>query len=171
MANILTFIRIICGLLILIFPAFSKSYYLLYLLGGITDAIDGTIARKFGQESDFGAKFDTIADFIFAISIFIKIVSSVHFPVSLIICILIITILKVINIIIGYIKYKKFVTVHSLVNKICGLIVFFAALLIGTNYVWQVKFSVIVFSCIFALTSAVIEFIAIFTHGFGKTQQ
>ena len=49
MANILTGIRILCGLLILCFPAFSEWYYCFYLLGGFSDAIDGIVARKTGK--------------------------------------------------------------------------------------------------------------------------
>ena len=97
MANILTEIRIICGLLILVFPAFSGWYYALYILGGITDAIDGTVARKLGKESDFGAKFDTAADFIFAISVVIKLVSALYVPVWLIIWIAIIIVIKIVK--------------------------------------------------------------------------
>ena len=62
MADILTFLRIICALLILIFPAFSKWYYLFYLFGGITDAVDGVVARRLGNATAWGAKFDTVAD-------------------------------------------------------------------------------------------------------------
>ena len=46
MANALTGIRILCGIIILRFPAFSGCFFLFYLLGGFTDAIDGTVARK-----------------------------------------------------------------------------------------------------------------------------
>ena len=46
MANALTFFRIICGLILLIFTAFSPGFYVFYLLGGFTDMIDGTVARK-----------------------------------------------------------------------------------------------------------------------------
>ena len=81
MANLLTGIRILCGLLILCFPTFSKWYYSFYLIGGFTDAIDGTVARKTGSASDFGSKFDTVADFIFAAAVIIKIIRALHVPV------------------------------------------------------------------------------------------
>ena len=45
MANILTSIRILCGVLLLRFPAFSGAFCALYLLGGLTDALDGAGAR------------------------------------------------------------------------------------------------------------------------------
>ena len=136
MANILTEIRIICGLLILVFPAFSGWYYALYILGGITDAIDGTIARKLGKESDFGAKFDTAADFIFVISVVIKLVSALYVPVWLIIWIAIIIVIKIVNIVAGFVKYGEMVTVHSYFNKVCGFIAFLPPLFIGGDYAW-----------------------------------
>ena len=64
-ANIITSSRILCSIFMLFFPAFSVAFYILYLFCGITDMIDGTIARKTYSTSAFGAKLDTVADFVF----------------------------------------------------------------------------------------------------------
>ena len=37
------------------------------MVAGISDMIDGTIARKLGTSSKFGEKLDTVADFVFAV--------------------------------------------------------------------------------------------------------
>lgn len=132
-ANLLTGTRILCGLLILVCPAFSGRYYLLYLVGGITDAVDGTVARKLGQESAFGAKLDTAADFVFAISVTVKICVSLHVPLWLTVCIGMIVLMKIGNLIAGYIRYHELITVHSALNRICGVIVFAVPLLIGVS--------------------------------------
>ena len=66
-ANTITCCRILISLLMLLFPAFSSGFYICYLLAGITDMIDGTIARKLGTNSKFGEKLDTVADFVFAV--------------------------------------------------------------------------------------------------------
>ena len=34
---------------------------------GLTDMIDGTVARKTGSDSKFGARLDTVADFVLSI--------------------------------------------------------------------------------------------------------
>ena len=94
MANVLTGIRILCGILMLSFPAFSGWYYCFYLIGGFTDAIDGTVARKMGTASDFGSKFDTVADFIFTLVVAIKIVHALYIPAWLLIWIAIIALIK-----------------------------------------------------------------------------
>ena len=46
MANIITGSRILCSILLLFVPTFSPAFYMLYLIAGFTDMIDGTIARK-----------------------------------------------------------------------------------------------------------------------------
>ena len=55
-ANIVTGCRISGSLLLLCFPAFSVEFYIIYILCGISDMIDGTIARKTNSNSEFGAK-------------------------------------------------------------------------------------------------------------------
>ena len=56
----------------------SGWFYALYLLGGLTDMIDGTIARKTGSVSEFGAKLDTVSDLCFAVVSFLKILPRVR---------------------------------------------------------------------------------------------
>ena len=56
--NILTGFRIFGSILLLFFPAFSVEFYITYIICGFTDMIDGTIARKTGAVSEFGAKLD-----------------------------------------------------------------------------------------------------------------
>ena len=65
MANIITFVRILCSIAILFCPVFSVAFYSLYITAGLTDMIDGWVARKTNTVSEFGAKLDTVADFVF----------------------------------------------------------------------------------------------------------
>ena len=64
-ANIITASRILFSVLLLFLPVLGAGFYVTYLLCGITDMIDGTIARKTGTVSEFGARLDTVADFVF----------------------------------------------------------------------------------------------------------
>ena len=40
------------------------AFYTLYLVAGVSDMIDGTVARKTGTAGAFGSKLDTAADFM-----------------------------------------------------------------------------------------------------------
>ena len=74
MANIITGIRILCSIALLAVPPFSAPFYALYLTAGFSDMIDGTIARKTGTASEFGATFDSIADLMFVAVCLIKLI-------------------------------------------------------------------------------------------------
>ena len=131
MANVITGIRIICAIALIFCPAFSIWFYVLYILGGISDVLDGIIARHFGKETRFGARFDTLADIVFTLIVIMKVVQALTFPVWLIVWIVGIAVIKCVNIVRGFILYKHFVSEHTLMNKICGVLLFIIPLCIG----------------------------------------
>ena len=73
MANILTFSRIAAGIVLLLCPVFSPAFYALYIAAGLSDMLDGYVARKTDTVSKFGARLDTIADFVFVVVCLIKV--------------------------------------------------------------------------------------------------
>ena len=124
MANIITSLRIICSIMLLFCPVFSAPFYILYITAGITDMIDGTVARKTNTVTEFGSKLDTTADFIFAVVCMIKIIPVLNVETWIYLWIGFIAIVKVINIVSGYVVQRKFVAVHSIMNKIAGALLF-----------------------------------------------
>ena len=124
MANIITGIRIICSIALLFFPAFSLAFYTLYIVAGISDMIDGVVAREMGSVSEFGTKLDTAADFILVVVCLIKLISIIHVPKWLIIWIIVIAVIKAINLISGYVMRKEIVVLHTAMNKVTGILLF-----------------------------------------------
>ena len=124
MANIITGSRILTSIALLFFPTFSPAFYALYLAGGITDMIDGTVARKTGNVSESGAKLDSNADIVFAVACLIKVFPVIIIPKWLYIWIGIIALIRIINIVSGFIMQKQFVMLHTIMNKITGLMLF-----------------------------------------------
>ncbi len=108
MANVITGIRIVCAFGLIFCPTFSLWFYLFYIVGGISDVLDGIFARHFGKETRFGAQFDTIADTVFVVIAIIKVVRAIYIPMWLIIWIVGIAVIKCINIISGFVIYKRF---------------------------------------------------------------
>ena len=123
-ANIITGSRIVFSLLLLFIPLSSALFYIFYLFCGLTDMIDGTVARKTGVVSNFGAKLDTASDFVFMAVCVVKLFPKINISVWLWIWIAIIAIVKVINIVMGFIRRKKLVALHTFLNKITGLLLF-----------------------------------------------
>ena len=46
MANTITFFRIAVSIILLFCPVFSPAFYALYIAAGLSDMIDGFVARK-----------------------------------------------------------------------------------------------------------------------------
>ena len=156
MANILTSIRILCGVLLLRFPAFSGAFCALYLLGGLTDALDGAAARRLGTETPFGAKFDTAADFVFAAAALVRIVPAAALPAWLLAWICAIFAVRVLSAAVGLVRYRRLVTVHSALNRACGVAVFLSPVFLGA-FAWQGRTAAAVFVCLLAGIAAADE--------------
>ena len=124
MANIITGFRVLISIALLLSPVFSPTFYILYLIAGLSDMIDGTIARRTNTVSEFGARFDTAADFVFAVVCLIKFLPVISIPAWLYVWIVLIALIKIINIISGYVVQKKLVAVHSAMNKVTGVLLF-----------------------------------------------
>lgn len=124
MANIITCIRILCSIAILFCPVFSAAFYSLYISAGLTDIMDGWVARKTNTASEFGAKLDTMADIVFVIVCLFKLLPVMDILVWLYVWIGVIALIKVINIVSGYVVQKQFVSVHSVMNKVTGTLLF-----------------------------------------------
>lgn len=124
MANIITFVRIVCSVALLFCPALSTPFYIFYFSAGLTDMIDGAVARKTGTVSEFGSRLDTLADCIFVAVCLIKLIPVLPFEPWMFISVGIIVMIKIINILSGFVVRKKLVTVHSVMNKITGGLLF-----------------------------------------------
>ena len=124
MANIITIVRILCSIAILFCPVFSVAFYSLYIAAGLSDMIDGWVARLTNTVSEFGAKLDTVADFVFVVVCLVKLLPVMDVPVWLYVWIGIIAVIKIINIVSGYVVQKRFVAVHSVMNKVTGVLLF-----------------------------------------------
>lgn len=153
MANIITGCRILCSILLLFVPAFSPIFYILYLVAGFTDMIDGTIARKTNTANEFGSRLDTIADIAFVVVCMIKMLPILTIPTWLYIWIGVIAIIKIFNIISGYIVHKEFIAKHTIMNKVTGAALFILPL---TLSIVDLKYSG-GFICTIAILAAVQE--------------
>ena len=130
-ANIITFSRILCSVCMLFCPVFSICFYVMYLFCGFTDMVDGTIARKTKSASEFGARLDTVGDFVFAAVCFVKILPVVPFPAWLWIWMIAIAAIKMGTAVWNWVCNKKVVSVHTILNKATGFLLFLFPLTLG----------------------------------------
>ena len=129
-ANYISFSRIIMSVILIFTETFSIFFYIIYIYCGISDMLDGFIARKCKNESKIGAKLDSIADLIFVFVAIAKIFLVLNLSILIIIWVIIIVLIKIVNVIYSYIHYKKIELPHTVFNKITGFILFISPLVI-----------------------------------------
>ena len=130
-ANIITGSRIVLSLPLLFIPLTSAWFYALYLLCGLSDMIDGTVARRTNSATQFGARLDTVSDFVFMSVALIKFAPHLHIPVWLWIWIGIIAMIKLGNAAWGFIRTKKLISPHTVLQEIS-----FYLISEGSSHLW-----------------------------------
>ena len=131
LANTITSIRILCSITLLFCVVLSPTFYALYILAGLTDIMDGWIARKTNTASEFGAKLDTLADFTFLTICAIKLLPIMEIPVCFYTWVGVIAVIKLFNVIGGYLIHKRFIALHTFMNKLTGALLFIFPLTIN----------------------------------------
>ena len=153
MANTITFFRMAAGIVLLLCPVFSPAFYVFYIAAGLSDMLDGFVARKTDTVSELGARLDTIADFVLVVVCLINLLPVMSIPPWLYGWIGIIALIKVVNIISGFAIQKKLVAIHSVMNKATGALLFLMPLTIPAV---SLKYSAIVV-CAVATFAAIQE--------------
>lgn len=157
MADMITGVRILCGLALLFFPAFSKWFYVIYLTGGLSDALDGWTARRLGEVSDFGARLDTVADILFFGAVLIKVFTNFSFPFWIVLWVICIAVLRITSIMVGLFSNHKLVSDHSVMNKVSGLLLFLIPLCID-RFSWKAVAILVIITCAVATAASFQEF-------------
>ncbi|WP_405174512.1 CDP-alcohol phosphatidyltransferase family protein [Paenibacillus sp. FSL H8-0261] len=157
--NGITFGRIILAMLLLFLDPLSLAFLVIYILCGVTDLIDGPIARMTNTTSSLGAKLDSAADTILiAVSLF-TLYPLLGLTLEIMIWIFMIAVIRLTSIGVALRKFKTYASIHTYGNKLTGLLLFITPLwLLHIDHtIWNV------FVCIIATISAVEEFIIQFT--------
>ena len=151
--NGITLLRILCSLTLLFCMPLSLPFYVLYAAAGLSDIFDGLIARKTNTSTQFGAKLDTLADIVFAAVILIKLLPILELPLWVIGWVGVITLIKLVNIVIGFVRRHTLTAVHSVSNKVTGALLFmlpFTIPIINIRYTAPIV-------CIVAIVAAITE--------------
>ena len=64
-ANLCTMARIAGAAALWLTRPETAGFYAIYALSGLSDALDGWLARRTGSAGDFGARLDSAADLLF----------------------------------------------------------------------------------------------------------
>ncbi|MCQ2017678.1 CDP-alcohol phosphatidyltransferase family protein [Clostridium butyricum] len=151
--NTITLVRIICSFLLFSLKPFSVSFFIVYTICGLSDVLDGYIARKLRYISEAGASLDSIADVIFIFSMMIIIVPIFKWSWWMLVWIGIIILMRLNSLLIGFIKYRALAFLHTYSNKMTGFLLFCFPFI---HYIFELNVTVCIL-CGVATVSAIEE--------------
>ena len=122
--NTITAFRFLGAISLLFFDVGSVAFWVIYFACGISDMLDGYLARRHGCESKTGALLDSLADLVFVACCCYKLLPVLAFPKWLWIWAGAIVAIKVVNQISALVMYKKCVFPHTIANKVTGVLLF-----------------------------------------------
>lgn len=126
LANTISISRIISAIILGFVVPLSSAFYLFYSYCGITDILDGAVARKTHTESKGGAFLDSIADIVFLIVAAVRLLPLLLDVVprwSLILGVIIAAI-RILAYVVGAVKFRRFTALHTISNKAAGAVLF-----------------------------------------------
>ncbi|MCL2047186.1 MAG: CDP-alcohol phosphatidyltransferase family protein [Defluviitaleaceae bacterium] len=131
--NALSSSRIILACSLLLITPLSFLFMVIYTIAGITDMIDGPIARRYKVTSVLGANLDGIADYAFVTIAIIRLVPAIAFePILVAVVLAGLVVLKGLGMVIGYVRYNQLMMMHTYASKTGAILAFlFPLVLVG----------------------------------------
>ena len=132
--NVISVLRIAGSLGLLFCDVAGWPFWVLYALSGISDMVDGWLARKLHANTKAGAILDSVSDIIFVVCCAIRLLPVLEIPIWLWIWAGIIVTIKIINQVSALVVCKRFCFPHTSANKLTGFLLFLSV----PTMIWSV---------------------------------
>ena len=155
LADTVTAVRMAASFILLFYPMKSIWFLVIYTFAGLTDVLDGWLARKSGRASEFGARLDSISDLLFYSVLLIRLFPVLYriLPGEIWYAVLGIVFVRLAAYITAAVKYHRFASLHTWLNKLTGVAVFLLPYVLSTSAIVVYSWAV----CIFAFASSAEE--------------
>jgi CDP-diacylglycerol--glycerol-3-phosphate 3-phosphatidyltransferase len=127
--NIISVLRIfLCSFLPLLANR-AWMFSLLVAIIGLSDVLDGFLARKWNCTTQVGAVLDSVADLVFFLVILIVLWVFYHpLILSWWIFLLVVAFIRSVSAIVAKIRFRKVLFIHTYANKFAGFVIYLAIL-------------------------------------------
>lgn len=155
MADTVTTMRIGASAVLFFLSLETIWFLVMYTFAGLTDVLDGWFARRTKKASEFGARLDSIADLLFYGVLLIRLFPLFYqiLPGKIWYAVFGIIAVRFASYITVLVKYHRFASLHTWLNKLTGVAVFLLPYVlfstVGVVYSWAV--------CILAFAASVEE--------------
>ena len=150
--NFISFSRIIFSLILIFIKPLSIAFYVIYIICGFSDIVDGFIARLIDATSELGAKLDSMADMIMVGVLLFVFYPIVNPTIEIFIWVILIAIIRLSAMIVAMKKYKTFAMIHTYGNKITGIVLYIFPILIP-----YIRANVLMYICCIVASISAIE--------------
>lgn len=156
-ADTVTSLRIVAAIILAFLPWGTRRFLIVYTFAGLTDVLDGWLARKNQAASEFGARLDSITDLLFYGVLLIRMLPLLYqmLPGEFWYFVLGIIVVRLASYVVAAVKFRRFASLHTWLNKLTGGAVFLLPYVLqftsGVGYCWAV--------CGFAFAAAVEELV------------
>jgi phosphatidylglycerophosphate synthase len=129
--NLITGVRFIAAVLILSFcftcPEYCRQAFLpLFVAAGVSDMLDGFVARRFDWCTEFGAKFDSMSDLLLysAVALFLWNNAPQHLE-RVQTLLLAGALIQIFHLALALLKHRQFPSYHTMLSRACAYFIFF----------------------------------------------
>lgn len=155
--NLITCSRIGLSVALLFVRPLGAAFYIIYILCGLSDMVDGLLARKFGATSRLGEKLDSLADFVMIGILFILLLPVIKPTLPIIIWVLGIVAVRFAAAGIAFVKFKTFAFLHTYSNKMTGLLLFLFPLALPVFHAVVVMYALCTAASISAIEELIVQ--------------
>ena len=153
--NFISFSRIVFSVILIFIKPLSIGFYVIYIICGFSDIVDGFIARSIDATSRLGEKLDSMADMIMVGVLLFVFYPIVNPTIQIFIWVVLIAIIRLSAMIVAMKKYKTFAMIHTWGNKITGMVLYIFPMLMP----YIMANALMYICCIVASISAIEELI------------
>lgn len=151
--NCITLLRMVGTFVLLFIAPLTDTFYVIYTLTGVTDVLDGTLARKMNLTSKLGAKLDSIADILFYTLVILRLFPEIlpRIPEEIWYIVGAVVLIRLISYTVAAIKFRCFASLHTYMNKITGFTVFVIPYIIKLPFFAEACFVICAIAALAAL--------------------
>ena len=100
----------------------SAWFWAAYGLGAVSDVLDGLLARRFGVQSDGGARLDSAADIAFLLALTAALLRARQLACWLLYAAGAVLLIRSVTYAAGFYKFRTFVSLYTTLNRAAGVV-------------------------------------------------
>ena len=149
--DLLSFSRLILAFVLLLTEPLSLTFLSIYLVCGLTDMLDGLVARRFDACSEHGHTIDSVSDVVLVIILLYCVIPVVSWDAWMVVWIVTIAVVRIIAFGIGSVRYGRPAFVHTYLNKVAGVLLFLTPFLL---VIVEAPVTIAVVCCVASVSAA-----------------